>query len=207
MDARALRTSHLVAAAVFVAAVLVLAVQLITPSPVVVSVGESGAETMQVGQYFTYGEVAVVAAAALVSGVSGTYLVLGGRDTSPSDPQPASARGETSGRPTAIGTVDARDDVTTARDGGSEPPDDDPPDPRERRAETLDRLAGNEATVFSKLLDADGEIPQRALVEGTDLSKATVSRTLDNLEHRGLVERKRSGIGNTVHLLERRSRP
>ncbi|WP_135820286.1 helix-turn-helix transcriptional regulator [Halostella litorea] len=195
MNARALRTSHLAAAVVFIAAVLVLAVQLITPSPVVVSVGESGAETTQVGQYFTYDEVAVVAVAALVSGASGTYLVLGGRARAPADPPTANGPAEPAPSPAANGGGDA--------DRAA----DDSEDRRERREATLDRLGDNEATIYSMLLDADGEIPQRALVEGTDLSKATVSRTLDNLEHRGLVERKRSGIGNTVHLQEREIRP
>jgi hypothetical protein len=53
MDLSALHGKRLSAAAVFVAAVLVLAVQLIAPSPVMVSIGDSGAQTTQLGQYFT----------------------------------------------------------------------------------------------------------------------------------------------------------
>jgi len=40
----------------------------------------------------------------------------------------------------------------------------------------------------------------RDIVEGTDLSKATVSRTLDTLESKDLVERKRKGMSNVVIL-------
>jgi uncharacterized membrane protein len=50
------------------------------------------------------------------------------------------------------------------------------------------------------VLEASGELPQRDIVEGTELSKATVSRTLDTLESKDLVERKRKGMGNVVVL-------
>ncbi|WP_434530062.1 helix-turn-helix transcriptional regulator (plasmid) [Haloarcula sp. NS06] len=50
------------------------------------------------------------------------------------------------------------------------------------------------------MLDADGVLPQSEIGDRTDLSKATVSRTLDSLEARDLVERKRRGMGNIVLL-------
>jgi uncharacterized membrane protein len=64
----------------------------------------------------------------------------------------------------------------------------------------LEKLANNQETIYELLIEADGQLAQRKLVEETDLSKATVSRTLDKLEHRGLVVRKRNGMGNTIHL-------
>ena len=39
-----------------------------------------------------------------------------------------------------------------------------------------------------------------ASVDRTDLSKATVSRMLDSLESKQLLERKRRGMGNVVVL-------
>jgi len=61
-------------------------------------------------------------------------------------------------------------------------------------------LKDNEETIYSLLSDTDGEPPQREIVEETSLLKATVSRTLDSLEHKSLVERKRRGMGNVVRL-------
>lgn len=55
-------------------------------------------------------------------------------------------------------------------------------------------------SIYRVVLDAGGELPQREIVEGTDLSKATVSRTLDTLESKNLLERKRNGMGNVVVL-------
>jgi uncharacterized membrane protein len=73
-------------------------------------------------------------------------------------------------------------------------------DPEKRWEKTVDRLYNNEETVYTVVLEAGGELPQRDIVEGTDLSKATVSRTLDTLESKDLVERKRKGMGNVVVL-------
>lgn len=190
MDFRPPEQIPLLAAATFVTAILVLAVQLITPSPVMVSLAENGTQTKSVGQYFTYTDVAVAVVASLFCGASGTYLVLYNRAhqlvgrTKQRDtrlPPTASDYVESSG-----GRVDVNSD-------GREPSD-------ERWEEIVDTLKNNEETVYTVLMEAGGEIPQRKIVEKTDLSKATVSRTLDKLENRGLVERKRSGMGNTIHL-------
>ncbi|MFT4932697.1 MAG: hypothetical protein ACI91T_002596 [Natronomonas sp.] len=196
MSTRALQRAHLLPAVVFVAAVLVLAVQLLTPSPVVVSVGESGTEATTIGQYFTYVEVSVVAVAAAFCGGSGTYLLLHDRARASAE-HPRRSGDAGGGRPRAAGdggvtTIARRPDVPAGSDDAEAV--------EERWRETLDRLANNEEVLYELLVDADGELPQRTLVEETELSKATVSRTLDSLEQRGLVERRRDGMGNTVLL-------
>lgn len=191
MDLPALHGKRLIAAAVFVAAVLVLAVQLITPSPVMVSVGDSGAQTTQLGQYFTYTDVATITIAATFLGASGTYLLFDDypitRSTTVSTGlSPFANEGEQLSRHRAFGGGAAYEADRT--------------DPTERWEETANRLYNNEETVYTVVLDANGELPQREIVEGTDLSKATVSRTLDTLESKELVERKRKGMGNVVVL-------
>mgnify|MGYP006280759309 FL=1 len=196
MRARALQRVHLVAAVVFVAGVLVLSVQLLTPSPVVVSVGENGADATTIGRYFTYGEAAVVTVAAAVCGGSATYLLF--HDSTPTAAEDARRSGppdDGSLRAAGDGGVTPRPERTEVSASGE-----DAEAVEERWRETLNRLANNEETLYERLLDADGELPQRTLVEETDLSKATVSRTLDSLEQRGLVERRRDGMGNTVLL-------
>ncbi|AGN02071.1 MarR family transcriptional regulator [Salinarchaeum sp. Harcht-Bsk1] len=196
MDRPALHGKRLLAAAVFVAATLVLAVQLINPSPVVVSVGENGAQTDELGQYFTYSDVGTIAGAALLVGATGTYILTG----------PTAARSEPSARQS--GSTDSRGVTAPAtpadgvvEDGGSTAATFSVEQQEREEWETAhEGLYGNEKTVYGVVLDADGKLPQRDIVERTDLSKATVSRTLDTLESKRLVERKRRGMGNVVVL-------
>ena len=61
-------------------------------------------------------------------------------------------------------------------------------------------LKNDETRVYQAILDAGGLMNQGELVEKAGLSKATVSRTLDLLESRGLVERCRRGMGNVILL-------
>ncbi|APW98536.1 transcriptional regulator [Halobiforma lacisalsi AJ5] len=199
MDLSALHGKHLGAAAVFVAAIFVLATQLITPSPVMVSVGENGTETTQLGQYFTYTDVAIIAVAASLLGASGTYLFLLESFTTAATAGSSGRsveRTENRSSPTAQPRTTERTAVTRGdatvqfRDR----------DQQEQWEETVARLQNHEETVYSTVLDADGTLPQREIVADTDLSKATVSRTLDTLEGKGLVERKRRGMGNVVVL-------
>ena len=61
-------------------------------------------------------------------------------------------------------------------------------------------LKDDEQKVFRAILDAQGIIAQSELTEITGVSKSNVSRALDLLESRGLVERRRRGMGNTILL-------
>jgi len=61
-------------------------------------------------------------------------------------------------------------------------------------------LSKEEKKVFDKVVEAEGTIFQSDLVEKTGLSKVKVTRLLDRLEGRGLIERKRRGMTNVVIL-------
>jgi DNA-binding transcriptional ArsR family regulator len=61
-------------------------------------------------------------------------------------------------------------------------------------------LKNDEQKVFQAVIDAQGIIAQSDLPGITGVSKSNVSRALDLLESRGLVERKRRGMGNTILL-------
>jgi uncharacterized membrane protein len=200
MDLRALQTTDFLAAAVAVASTLVLAVQLITPSPVLVSAGESGATVTELGGYFTYADVAVVLVAAVLLGASATYLLLAGRLRDADDTgaaQPASAKQSTA--PLAA-TGPQGDGGVRSLDAAEERTDDLLEARREQWEATAERLSNNEAVVYETVLDADGVLPQADIVDRTDISKASVSRALDSLEARDLLERKRRGMGNVVVL-------
>lgn len=179
---QALHERNLLAAVAFVAATIVLSIQLINPSPVVVSAGESGTEVTELTGYFTYWDVGAIAIAAALVGSSGTYLTVGHRSRSAAD-----AHGDGGGHATGLESDGGpTESVLEAR--------------RQEWEETADRLANAERTVYEAVLDADGVMAQSEIVAETDLSKASVSRGLDGLEAKQLVERKRRGMGNVVVL-------
>jgi uncharacterized membrane protein len=60
-------------------------------------------------------------------------------------------------------------------------------------------LDGDEKTLFKEILDNDG-ILQRDLILKTGFSEPKVSRLLDRLERRGLIIRRRDGMGNRILL-------
>lgn len=190
MDLRALHTRQLFAAVLFLASTVVLAIQLINPSPVMVTVGENGTEVAELGGYFEYADVAVIAVAACSLGASGTYILLGDGSTDSGTARRRPNRDEDAAGPSPAETKadnEPSDELLEAR--------------RREWEETAERLANNEREIYEALLEADGVLPQSEIVERTDLSKATVSRGLDGLETKNLVERKRRGMGNTVLLL------
>ena len=71
---------------------------------------------------------------------------------------------------------------------------------RENYQEVLDSLHKDEADILGAVIDEKGSIFQSALVEQSGISKVKVTRILDRLEGKGLVERKRRGMTNVVVL-------
>ncbi|MBU0472121.1 MAG: MarR family transcriptional regulator [Nanoarchaeota archaeon] len=64
----------------------------------------------------------------------------------------------------------------------------------------MNDLGKDEKTILKKLIESDGSILQSRLVEISKLNKVKVTRILDRLEGRGLVERKRRGMRNVIIL-------
>ena len=71
---------------------------------------------------------------------------------------------------------------------------------KKRWKEIVKTLKEDEQKIYRAIIEAGGIIEQSKLPEKTGLSKSSVSRTLDLLESKGLVERKRRGMGNIVLL-------
>lgn len=175
-------------AATLVVAAFLLGLQLLHPSPVVVSVSGTSSETTRLPGFFTYRDVGVVLVTSFVLGASSTYLFLDWR--AETERSPAENDTETAPRPTIVD--DEPDSPATS---------DELLDRRKREWETTaTKLSRAERDIYEQLLDADGVLEQRLIVEQTDHSKATVSRKLDRLESKNLVERKRRGMGNVVYL-------
>jgi uncharacterized membrane protein len=181
-----LQRSELLAAGMFVlttAVALVVAWRLLVPAPVSVTIG---ADTVYAGTTRTVPrtvDVVVLTVAAFGSGASMATLLSGPRRTS------ALTQETTGSHHTAGGDQDPEptEELLEAR--------------RREWNETADRLADTERIVYETVLEADGVLPQNEIVESTEFSKATVSRTLDTLEAKELIERKRRGVGNVVILL------
>ncbi len=71
---------------------------------------------------------------------------------------------------------------------------------KEKYRKAMSNLNKDERPVLEKIIEAEGTIFQSDLVEKTNFSKVKISRILDKLESRGLVERKRRGMTNVVVL-------
>ncbi len=69
-----------------------------------------------------------------------------------------------------------------------------------RKPVDLSKLDKQEKVVVKIIEEADGTIFQSELVEKSGFSKVKVSRILDKLEGRGIIERKRRGMTNVVVL-------
>lgn len=61
-------------------------------------------------------------------------------------------------------------------------------------------LKDDEQRIIQAVIDAEGIIAQSELPGLTGISRSNVSRALDLLESRGLVERRRRGMGNIILL-------
>jgi uncharacterized membrane protein len=62
----------------------------------------------------------------------------------------------------------------------------------------LKELDGDEKKVFETIAGSDGVVFQSDIVEKTQFPKVKVTRILDRMEHKGLVERRRRGMSNIV---------
>ncbi len=65
---------------------------------------------------------------------------------------------------------------------------------------TLGTLVGDEYAIYKEIFDNGGKLLQKNIIEKTGLSNAKVTRVLDVLERKNIVERKRNGMSNIVVL-------
>ena len=61
-------------------------------------------------------------------------------------------------------------------------------------------IKNDEQKIYKAIIESDGIINQSELVEKTEISKSSISRILDLLESKGLVEKRRRGMGNIILL-------
>jgi uncharacterized membrane protein len=68
----------------------------------------------------------------------------------------------------------------------------------EEKQKKLENLDGDEGKVMNIVLREDGSVFQSSIVKETKLSKVKVTRILDRLEGKKLIERKRRGMSNII---------
>jgi uncharacterized membrane protein len=71
---------------------------------------------------------------------------------------------------------------------------------KENYEKIMKELNDDEKNVLEKIIEAEGTIFQSDLVEKTSFTKVKVTRILDRLEGKALIERKRRGMTNVVIL-------
>ena len=62
------------------------------------------------------------------------------------------------------------------------------------------RLGGDEKSVYQVIADSSGALFQSEVVEKSGFGKVKVTRILDKLEAKGLIERRRRGMTNMILL-------
>lgn len=183
---RRLTRRDAVAGVVLAVSVAVLGVQLLNPTPLVITVEGGSTEMEHAPSFFTYRDVAVVVVSSLLAGASATYLL---RPSSVPASEPTSEESE---------NVEEDEEVRNGENGEG---DVNVIEKRKQEWENYaEDLRNGEKEIYEVVLESDGVVQQSTIVEETDLSKSHVSRKLDVLESRELVERKRRGMGNVVVL-------
>jgi uncharacterized membrane protein len=71
---------------------------------------------------------------------------------------------------------------------------------KENYQKVMNSLGSDEKVVFEKVIESKGTIFQSDLVSKTNFPKVKVTRILDKLEGKGLIERRRRGMTNVVIL-------
>ncbi|MBD3156076.1 MAG: MarR family transcriptional regulator [Candidatus Aenigmarchaeota archaeon] len=69
-----------------------------------------------------------------------------------------------------------------------------------RISRMIKKLDDDQKKLYNLVEDSEGVIFQGDLVDESGFSKSKVSRTLDKLEGKGLIERKRRGMSNVIVL-------
>jgi uncharacterized membrane protein len=64
----------------------------------------------------------------------------------------------------------------------------------------MSELSSDEKLILKKIIEAEGAVLQSDLAEKTNFNKVKVTRILDRLEGKQLIERKRRGMTNVVML-------
>lgn len=168
-------------AVLFVASVFVIGIKLMNPTPIQISVDGSKVAIDQIQGVFTSFDTILLIISSFVLGISTMYFVIYSLFFDPYEDVEKYAGKEKENIGKSAGEL-----VLEER--------------KNKWGEIINDLNNDERKIYQVILDSDGIINQSELPENAEISKSRISRGLDLLESKGLVERKRRGMGNIVLL-------
>lgn len=71
---------------------------------------------------------------------------------------------------------------------------------KENNEKVLNKLNEEEKQIIAKIIESEGSIYQSDLIKKTGLSKVKITRILDKIEGKGLINRQRRGMTNVIIL-------
>jgi predicted transcriptional regulator len=164
----------LIAMILIVISVFILFSKLVVPTPVQVIIQGDSAFIKQIPNVYTLADVIIITVFATLLGISATYLLGHESEAGPDVP--------------VTETIESDAIVDTI--------------PKEYRIKNImSILKGNEPKVIAELLDS-GEMNQAELAARIGIPKSTLSRTLQDLESRGLIIRYENGMSKMVKLAD-----
>lgn len=164
------------AAVLFVASVFIIGTKLLHPTPVQIFIEGSEITVRQTPLYsFTFIDVAIFIIAAAILSASAIYLLFFDRFQNVENP------GKDEKQENNAGEI-----ILEER--------------KDRWREISKNLKNDEQKIYEIILDAGGIVEQSEIVEKSGISKSSVSRILDLLESKNLVDRRRRGMGNVILL-------
>ncbi|MBE0524952.1 MAG: MarR family transcriptional regulator [Methanosarcinales archaeon] len=173
-------------AALFIASIFILGMKLTTPTPIKIFVEGSDVVTSQIPGFYTLVDMFIAAVSAFLLGISTMYLLFFDSKSTlnknlehiVSDNVPVFAN-SVQMESTEISAITRKGDTK----------------------EILKILKGSECEVAKTLFEF-GELNQAELASRTDIPKSTLSRTLANLEKRGVISRYENGMSKMVKLAD-----
>jgi len=159
-------------AALFIASVFVLGMKLMNPTPIQIVIDGDEPIINQIPGVFTTSDMIILVVTSIILGICLMYLLTF---------EPAEYV-----KISEVHSLNPNNSVIEQR--------------KIEWENVIKTLKEDEQKIYREIIDSDGIINQSELTGKTSFSKSNVCRILDILESRGLVERRRRGMGNVVML-------
>ncbi|MFZ3059754.1 MAG: MarR family transcriptional regulator [Candidatus Methanoperedens sp.] len=172
-------------AALFIASIFILGIKLMTPTPIKIFVDGSDVVASQIPGFYALMDIVIAAFSAFLLGISTMYLLFFDFKNAPNKNLEHIASNNVPFSNSV--QMESAEISAIARKGNAN--------------DILKILKGNEREVAKTLLEL-GELNQAELSARADIAKSTLSRTLADLEKRGLVIRYDNGMSKMVKLAD-----
>lgn len=168
--------------ALFIASIFMIGIKMINPTPINIFMEGSDVVASQIPGFYTGTDMFITAFFACLLGISTMYLLFFDSKTALSkNPEHIFTDKAHLAKPTQ---VESSDVSITAKDNTED---------------ILKLLKGNDRKVIELLVEL-GELNQAELASRADIPKSTLSRTLADLEKRGVIIRYENGMSKMVKL-------